>query len=253
MSDGEHAGRVALVTGAAGGGIGLCTAHELAGQGAAVALNVVSPRRTAEVEAALQSEFGPRVRGYCFDVTDRTATDEGLDRIARELGPVDILVNNAAINLLGRFSEYAPEDWDRVIAADCTACFYLIRKLLPGMLERGRGSIVNVSSVASYQPGGGLEGAYASAKAAVNAITRTVAQEGGPRGVRCNGVAPGLVRTAFIERHLERLAPQIERIPLGRMAEPAEIAGVIAFLCSGRASYITGETLTVSGGLYMRA
>lgn len=249
---GELDGQVAFVTGAAGAGIGQACARRLAADGASVAVTDNHERRTNEVTDALQKEVGDRVRGYVLDVSDRAGCDEVIATIERELGPIDILVNNAAINILGPISEYDPEAWDRVIDIDLTACFYLARRVLPGMKERGRGSIVNISSVAGYLHGGGREGPYGAAKAGLHAITRGIAFEAGPHGVRCNSVAPGIVWSKFVERYADSFQSEVERTPLRRLGTPEDIANAVAWLCSEQSSFITGETLNVSGGWYMR-
>ncbi|MEE2702885.1 MAG: SDR family NAD(P)-dependent oxidoreductase [Myxococcota bacterium] len=249
---GEFSGRVALVTGAAGAGIGQATARRLAREGAAVAITDSHERRTKEVAESLRAEYGDRIVGYTLDISDRARADEVLAQAETDLGPLDFLVNNAAINLLGPLSEYEPADWDRVIDVDLNANFYLIRRALPGMMERKRGVIVNVSSVAGWLTGGGVEGPYAAAKAAMMALTRTVAFEGGPFGVRCNAVAPGIVRSRFVEKRAEAFEREIQRTPLRRLGEPEDIANIIAFLCSEQSSFVTGETINASGGWYMR-
>ena len=249
---GELEGRVALITGAAGAGIGSATARRLARDGAAVALTDVHERRTREVAADLRGEFGERVAGYPMDVSDRAAVDRVLAAVEKDLGPLDILVNNAAINILGPLSEYDPDDWERVMDVDLNACFYLVRRVLPGMMQRGRGSIVNVSSVAGWLTGGGTEGPYAAAKAALFALTRSTAAEGGPSGVRCNAVAPGIIRSRFVEKYARGFEREIERTPLRRLGEPDDVANCIAFLASDRAAFVTGESINVSGGWYMR-
>lgn len=245
-------GQVALVTGAAGAGIGQACARRLLADGASVAVTDVHERRTQEVSEALIKEYGDRVGGYLLDVADRERCDAVLAAVEREIGAIDILVNNAAINVLGPISEYEPADWDKVIDVDLTACFYLARGVLPGMKERGRGSIVNISSVAGYLHGGGREGPYGAAKAGLHAITRGIAYEAGPHGVRCNSVAPGIIWSKFVERHAESMKPAIAETPLRRFGTPEDIANAVAWLCSEESSFITGETLNVSGGWYMR-
>jgi 3-oxoacyl-[acyl-carrier protein] reductase len=246
-------GRVALVTGAAGEGIGQEIARRLASEGARVAVTDIHERRTAEVAEKLEADFPGRIRGYPFDVADKSRCDEVLAAVAQDLGPVDILVNNAAENVLAPVSEYTDEDWDRGIAVNFTGCFYLTRRVLPGMMERGWGSIVNITSVAAWLSGGGREGPYASAKAALHSLTRAVAFEGGPRGVRCNAVAPGIIWSKFVRRYEESFKDEIEKTPLRRIGEPSEVADAVAFLVSDQSSFITGEVLNVSGGWYMHA
>ena len=245
-------GQVALITGAAGAGIGQACARRLLADGAAVAITDVHERRTKEVSEALAVEFGERVRGYVLDVADRQRCDDVIAALESDLGAIDILVNNAAINVLGPISEYDPADWDRVLDVDLTACFYLARRVLPGMKERGRGSIVNISSVAGYLHGSGREGPYAAAKAGLHALTRGIAYEAGPDGVRCNAVAPGIIWSKFVERYADSFKGALDETPLRRFGTPEDIAKAVAWLCSEESSFVTGETLNVSGGWYMR-
>lgn len=244
-------GRVALVTGAAGEGIGQAVARRLARDGAAVVITDSHARRTAEVAAKLAVEHGDRILGLPLDVADRARVVEVIAETERRLGPIDILVNNAAENVLGPVSRYRLEDWDRVIEVDLGACFHLIRRVLPRMIERRRGSIVNVTSVAAFI-GNEREGPYAAAKAALHSLTRSVAVEGGPHGVRCNAVAPGIIESRFVTRHADALLPEVARTPLRRLGGADEVANVVAFLVSEESSFVTGEIINVSGGWYMR-
>ncbi len=248
---GRLEGRIALVTGAAGLGIGKATARRLGQDGAAVVVTDAHARRTAETVEELVAELSVPVIGYALDVSDRARVDEVLLSVRSDLGPVDVLVNNAAVNVLGTVADYDPADWDRVLDVDLTACWYLMKATLPGMIERGRGAIVNVSSVAGYLGGGGTEGPYAAAKAGLQSLTRTVAAEGGPHGVRANAVAVGIVHSKFVDKHLDALGAEADRTPLRRLGRPEEIAAVIAFLASDEASFVTGETINASGGWYM--
>ena len=249
---GELWGQVALVTGAAGDGIGKATARKLLQLGATVAVTDNHERRTKETSAAFAEEFGTRVAGFVLDVGNREQIAAVCDDVEEALGPVDILVNNAALNVLVPVSEYRQEDWDRVMEADLTGCFVLIRRLLPGMKERRRGSIVNVTSVAAFI-GNAREGPYAAAKAALHSLTRSVAVEGGPFGVRANAVAPGIIESKFVKTDPARYEAFGQQAPLRRIGRADEVAEAIAFLASERSSYITGEVLNVSGGWYMRA
>ncbi len=245
-------GRVALVTGAAGSGIGKATARRLAAEGASVAVTDVHPGRTAATVDELQAEFpGTRVVGHLMDAGDRAAIDDVVAAVAADLGPVDLLVNNAAVNVLGLVVDYDPDDWDRVLAVDLSGCWYLTRAVMPGMIEREHGSVVNISSVASSLGGGGTEGPYAAAKAGLQSLTRTVAAEGGPYGIRANAIAVGIVWTKFVEKHADRLAPEAERTPVRRLGRPEEIAAVAAWLASEESSFVTGATINASGGWYM--
>jgi len=253
VSPRELEGRVALVTGAAGEGIGQAVARRLAEDGARVAVTDIHPRRTHEVAEKLAVDFPGRIVGYEFDVADKARADDVLARLAEELGPVDILVNNAAENVLAPVSEYTDEDWDRGIAVNFTGCFYLTRRVLPEMMKRRWGSIVNVTSVAAWLSGGGREGPYASAKAALHSLTRAVAYEGGPHGVRCNAVAPGIIWSKFVRKYEESFREEVDKTPLRRIGDPEEVAAAVSFLVSEQSSFITGEVLNVSGGWYMHA
>lgn len=245
-------GRVALVTGAAGTGIGKATARRLAAEGASVAVTDVHPGRTAATVDELRREFPDTpVVGHLLDAGDRAQIDDVVAAITDEVGPIDVLVNNAAVNVLGLVVDYDPDDWDRVLAVDLTGCWYLSKCVLPGMIVAGGGSIVNVSSVASALGGGGTEGPYAAAKAGLQSLTRTVAAEAGPHGVRANAIAVGIVWTKFVEKHADRLAPEAERTPLRRLGRPDEIAAVVAWLASEESSFVTGATINASGGWYM--
>ena len=250
---GRFEGRVALVTGAAGGGIGEASARRLAEEGAAIVLTDRHEGRTQEVALRLREELGARVEGLPLDVSDRDAIDRVVGEAESAVGPLDVLVNNAGINIMGAIHEMAPEDWDTSLAVDLTGPQHLCRRVLPGMMERGGGAIVNVSSVAGFGHATGRDGAYAVAKAGLNALTRAIALQGGPEGVRCNAVAPGLVWTRFTRKFADTYDDQLQRTPLRRFAEPGDIASVVAFLASDDARHVTGEVINVSGGVYMRA
>ncbi|MCH7708039.1 MAG: SDR family oxidoreductase [Myxococcales bacterium] len=248
---GEFAGRVALVTGGAGDGIGSATCLRLARDGAAVVVVDEHEGRTKEVSERIASETGATVLGFPGDIADRERMDEVLAATTSQLGPVNILVNNAAINSLGDVVDLEPSQWDRVIAVDLSACFYLIHRTLPQMIERRKGSIVNITSVAGYI-GSGREGPYAAAKAALHSLTRSVAFEAGPADVRCNAIATGIIWSKFVRKYADRLQPEMDRTPLRRFGDPEEVAELVAFLVSARSGFITGETLNISGGWYMR-
>ncbi len=244
-------GRVALVTGAAGAGIGQACARRLGQEGATVVVTDSHERRTAEITAGLSSELDVEVIGLPLDVADRKAVAAVVAETAERVGPVDILVNNAAVNVLGSVVDYEPADWDRVLDVDLSGAWYLTRSVLPAMLAAGRGSIVNISSVAGFLGGAGMEGPYAAAKAGLQSLTRTIAGEAGPSGVRANAIAVGIVHSRFVDKHLETLGPEAQRTPLRRLGDPAEIAAVAAWLASDESSFVTGATINASGGWYM--
>jgi NAD(P)-dependent dehydrogenase (short-subunit alcohol dehydrogenase family) len=245
------AGRVALVTGAAGAGIGQAVARRLGAEGAALVVVDSHRRRLAKVSDAIRAEVTDRLLAYTVDVADRSAVDDMIDSARRELGPVDVLVNNAAVNSLQSPPEMDPLDFDRIIDVDLGAPWYLSRAVVRDMIDSGGGSIVNVSSIAAWT-GSANEGPYAAAKAGLQSLTRTFAMFGGPYGIRCNAVAPGFIESKFMEAYGERLQGEIERTPLGRIGTAEEVAAVVAFLASDDASFITGETVNVSGGWLMR-
>jgi NAD(P)-dependent dehydrogenase (short-subunit alcohol dehydrogenase family) len=247
----DLSGRVALVTGAAGAGIGRATAELLLESGARVAITDRGATRTPRVTAELEAIYGDNVAGWQMDVADRSRVDEVVADVARRLGPIDILVNNAGINVLGDAHELTPAEWDDVIAVNLTAPWYLSRAVLPSMRERGRGVIVNVGSVAAYASDALARGPYAASKAGLESLTRTIAGESGPYDVRCVGVHPGIISTPWMDQRIE--SAQLKDSPaLGRLGRPDEVAEVIVFLASDAASYITGETITVGGGFKMR-
>jgi NAD(P)-dependent dehydrogenase (short-subunit alcohol dehydrogenase family) len=210
----------------------------------------IHERRTRETVAALQAELGTGIFGYCLDSGDRAEIARVVALVDTSIGHVDILVNNAAINPLGGTESLDPADWERTLQVDLTGPWLLTRAVLPGMKARRRGSIVNISSVAAYTSPE-LEGPYGAAKAALQSLTRTVAREAGPFGIRCNSVAPGLIWTRFMEKYEEQFQPEIDRTPLRCWGQPQDIADTVLFLASDGARFITGETITVSGGWYM--
>ena len=247
----EFLGRIALVTGGAGAAIGSATCKMLAARGAAVVVLDENERRTHATVRALTEEFGTQAYPVVADIADRKAIDDGLARVEAELGPIDILINSAAINVQGSIFDYSPEDWDRVIEVDLTAPWYLMRKLMPGMRDRGWGAIVNVTSVAAYIGGAGREGPYSAAKAGLQDLTRAAAIEGGPFGIRCNAVAPGLVRSKWVDKQADRYQHFVDATPLRRHGEPEDVANTIGFLLSEQAAHITGQIINVSGGWYL--
>jgi NAD(P)-dependent dehydrogenase (short-subunit alcohol dehydrogenase family) len=247
----EFKDRVALVTGGAGDGIGSATARHFAEEGARVVIVDIHERRTKEWSERIAAETGAEVLGLAGDIADREAMDEVLTQVEATFGGVDFLINNAALNTLGEVKDITIEDWDRVVDVDLNACFYLMKRTLPGMMERGRGAIVNVTSVAAWI-GSGREAPYSASKAALHALTRSIAWEVGPSGVRCNAIATGIIDSKFVRKYAERMKPEIERTPLRRFGTPAEVADAIAWLCSERSAFVTGEVLNISGGWYMR-
>ena len=241
-------GRRALVTGG-GSGIGYAIAEGLAAAGAGV---VINGRNRAKLDAAVQrlAGAGYAVTACAFDVTDEAAVAAGVAEIERAAGPVDILVNNAAVNVRKPLPELSTADWRALQAANVDGPFFVIRAVLPGMQARRRGKIVNICSLAS-DLGRPRIVAYAASKGALKMLTRALAVETAPFNVQVNGIAPGFFRTemnAPLVADAEFSAWVARRVPAGRWAEPPEIAGAAVFLASAAADFVTGHLLYVDGG-----
>jgi 2-hydroxycyclohexanecarboxyl-CoA dehydrogenase len=246
--------RIALVTGAARG-IGRAIALELSAQGRDVAVADILADEGESVAAEMEL-LGSRAIAVSLDVTDRNSVATALENVDQELGPVDVLVNNAGWDEMRPFVETDEAFWDRVIEINFKGCLRLTRAALPGMLERRWGRIVNIGSDAG-RVGSSGESVYAGAKAGVIAFTKTIARESARAGVTANCVAPGPTRTPMLASMAEgekgaKLVEALERaVPMRRLGEPEDVAAAVGFLASDRAGYITGQTLSVSGGLTM--
>jgi NAD(P)-dependent dehydrogenase (short-subunit alcohol dehydrogenase family) len=240
-------GRVCVVTGA-GGGIGSAVATALGRAGAMVALLDLEQAGCDRVAAALRRE-GITALPIACDVTD-PASVAAADEKVRPLGPCDVLVNNAGILRPGALATLTLGEWNATLAVNLTGYFLCAQAFARGMLERGRGSLVHVASIAGQHPQA-FSGAYSVGKAGVAMLSRQLALEWGPSGIRSNVVSPGLVRTPMSEAFYN--APGVaERraaiVPSRRVGAPADIAEVVVFLASDRAAYVTGQEITVDGG-----
>ena len=248
-------GRTAIVTGAAHG-IGRGIAARLLDEGCVVGILDVDLAAAEETARALSSKG--RLVAARGDVSAKASVQAGLGELIRELGDIDILVNNAGICRVGKLLETSDEDWKATFGINLDGVFHVTRDVAPRMVARGKGSIVNLASwmgksgVAAY-------GAYCASKFAIVALTQTLACELGEHGVRVNAVGPGLIvdtkmrDESEIKRKAEGLPSAYERaqsIPLRRPGIPEDIAKAVAFLASDEASYITGETISVTGGLW---
>ena len=245
---------VVLVTAAAGLGIGQAVARRFASGGANVVVTDIHGRRTREVVKAMAEDYPDcTIVGYPMDAANRGDIDRVVGDVVESLGAVDILVNNAALNILGSIFEYRPADWDQVMDLNINGPWYLAHRVLPQMRDRGRGVVINIGTYAPDVGGLGLETPYAVSKGALNALTRCLAHEGGPYGIRANTVTMGMVEgTKFVMDRPELRERSDTLGPLGSLPDKDEIAETVAFLASARAAHITGEIINVSGGAYMR-
>jgi 2-hydroxycyclohexanecarboxyl-CoA dehydrogenase len=244
--------RVAIVTGA-GSGIGRATAVALACEGARVAVTDIDLDRAQSTVAEIDGE-GRGAMAVAVDVTDVATVNAMVERVLLEFGRIDILVSNAGWDRTGLFVDTDPAFWDRAIAINYRGHLACSRAILPNMIERGFGRIVMVASDAG-RVGSTGEAVYSGTKGAVIAFTKALAREVARQGINVNCVAPGLVDTpmlASVREGYEKLIGAIIRsIPLGRTGRPEEVARAILFLASSDADYITGQTLSVNGGLTM--
>jgi len=245
--------RVAIVTASAGAGIGKATAWRLAKEGASVVISDTHEKRIKEVTESMQAE-GHRAIGVVCDVSRWEQVQAMVGRTLDAFGQIDILVNNAARELLSRVVDMTEENWDLVMNVCLKGTFLCTKAVLPTMIGQRSGSIINLSSVAAYVGSSMGESSYCAAKAGVIALTRVTAAENAKYGIRANCVAPGFVPNPFLERIYtkEMLDAMAKMSPLGRGARPEEMASIVAFLASDDASYITGEVVNASAGMYWR-
>jgi len=234
-------GKTALVTGASRG-IGRAIAAELASAGAAVVLGYRSGKDEAE---ALASDIGARA------VEADVSSPGDAARLVEEAGDVDILVNNAGLTRDGLLARMSDEDWRVVLDTNLSSVFYTCRAVCRPMMKKRAGSIVNISSIVGVHGNWGQTN-YAASKAGIIGFTKSLARELGSRNVRANVVAPGYVKTQLTDVLPEETTQaMLQNTPLGRLGEPADVAGAVRFLCSDEAAFITGEVLLVDGGLGM--
>ncbi len=243
---------VAIVTGASRG-IGRAIALSLAEAGFRLVVSYRDRERESRALVEKVIAGGGDARAIRADV-GRPEAAPAVARAALEaFGQIDVLVNNAGVHLPGvRLADVAPEEWDRILRVNLSGPFYLIRAVLPHMRERRRGHIINVSSnVTQRFPVG--SGPYTASKSGLDALTRILAKEEGPHGIRVNAVAPGPIATDMLGESLSAMGPEraeafVRSVPLGRTGRPEEIAAVVRFLVSDEASYLTGQVIYVNGG-----
>jgi acetoacetyl-CoA reductase len=237
--------RVAVVTGGTRG-IGRAISEALKSEGCKVAAIYAGNDEAARLFTA---ETG--IAAYKFDVADFKSCEAGVKRIEQELGPVEILVNNAGITRDAVLHKMTPEQWSEVIATNLSACFNMCRLVIEGMRERRFGRIVNIGSI-NGQAGQYGQVNYAAAKSGIHGFTKALAQEGAGRGVTVNAIAPGYIDTDMVRAVPQNVLDKIvARIPVGRLGHAEEIAKGVLFLVSDDAGFITGSTMSINGGQHM--
>jgi 3-oxoacyl-[acyl-carrier protein] reductase len=241
--------RIALVTGASRG-IGRAIAIEFAREGAHVAVNYRKQAPAAEETAGAIRDLGRRAAVIQADISDWEACRRMVTEAETALGPLDIVVANGGVaSRPGMIADLPVEEWHRVLATDLHGCFYTVKAAIGGLLERGRGVILTLSSIGADKcaPGGAP---YYVSKAGVNALTRTLANEVAARGIRVNAIAPGVVLSDMGERMIKAVGPElVAGIPQGRAGRPEEVAKLAVFLASDDAAWITGKIYRIDGGV----
>jgi acetoacetyl-CoA reductase len=237
--------RVALVTGGTRGiGEAICRALKDAG------FNVVATYAGNE-EAAQKFTADSGIQAYKFDVGDYEACQAAVKNIESDMGPVEVLINNAGITRDGTMHKMTFEQWNQVIQTNLTSCFNMCHAVLDGMRERGFGRIVNIGSI-NGQAGQYGQVNYAAAKSGIHGFTKALAQEGATKGITVNAIAPGYIATEMVRAVPENVLEKIvARIPVGRLGEASEIARGVVFLTADDAGFITGSTLSINGGQHM--
>ena len=247
MSDHGVSGRVALVTGGSRG-IGRSISEQLAAAGARVAVNYRSDHDAAAATVGAIQSAGGTAAAFAADVSVDDEVERLVQDVTEELGPVDLLVNNAGIFDYGGHQETTAELWRQTIDVNLTSAFLVSWAVKDGMIERGYGRIVNVASIAALRPRP-KSIAYAASKAGMIGLTRSLAEAVAPDGVRVNAVAPGLIKTDILtDVDQSVLDGLVEATPMKRIGQPEDIAGVVVFLLGDDSNFMTGQTLVASGG-----
>jgi 2-hydroxycyclohexanecarboxyl-CoA dehydrogenase len=247
--------QVAIVTGG-GGGIGGATCRRFGAEGARVAVFDVDRDAAEAVAAGIRSDGGV-AEAYLCDITDRASVDAAVAACEHALGPVDVLVNNAGWDVFKPFTKTEPAQWERLIAINLTGALHMHHAVLPGMVARRKGRIVNIASDAA-RVGSSGEAVYAACKGGLVSFSKTIAREHARHGITVNVVCPGPTDTALFAEYKqgagnpEKLLEAFTRaIPLGRIGQPGDLPGAVLFFASDDAAYVTGQVLSVSGGLTM--
>jgi len=237
--------RVAIVTGGTRG-IGAAIAAKLKEEGRTVAATY-----GGNDEAANRFKEETGIHVFKWDVGNFQACQDGVARVEADLGPVEILVNNAGITRDATLHRMTPEQWDDVVRVDLSSCFNMCRNVIEGMRSRGFGRIVNISSI-NGQKGQIGQTNYSAAKAGMIGFTKALAQEGASKGITVNAVAPGYIDTEMVQAVPEEVRNKIiATIPVGRLGMAEEIAGAVAYLTADESAFVTGSTLTINGGQYI--
>jgi 2-hydroxycyclohexanecarboxyl-CoA dehydrogenase len=247
--------KTVVVTGG-GGGIGGATCRRFAREGAKVAVYDMNLAAAEKVAAAIRDEGG-QAQAFRCDITDRASVDKAVEATQQGLGPIDVLVNNAGWDVFKPFTKTEPAQWDKLIAINLTGALHMHHAVLPGMAARKAGRIVNIASDAA-RVGSSGEAVYAACKGGLVAFSKTIAREHARHGITVNVVCPGPTDTALFADYKEgagnpeKLMEAFTRsIPLGRIGQPDDLPGAILFFASGDAGFVTGQVLSVSGGLTM--
>jgi NAD(P)-dependent dehydrogenase (short-subunit alcohol dehydrogenase family) len=246
-------GKTAVISGAASPrGIGLATARRFAAEGARVAILDIDGAAAEAAARSLDHGAGEPHLGLACNVADQTSCASAIEKVMAAYGQIDILINNAGVTQPVKFLEITPDDWDRIQNVNLKGILFLSQAVIPHMRKRKAGSIACMSSV-SAQRGGGIFGGphYSAAKAGVLGLAKAMAREFGPDGIRVNCVTPGLIGTDITAGKLtdEMKAQILEGIPLGRLGEANDVAGIYTFLASDLSAYVTGAVIDVNGGM----
>jgi 3-oxoacyl-[acyl-carrier protein] reductase len=246
----RFANQVAIVTGA-GRGIGRGIALRLASEGARVAVVSRTEKNSIAVAEEINAKHIGLAKPYAVDVADHAAVQALCAQIITDFTRVDILVNNAGVTKDGLSMRMSPEDWDTVLETNLKGAFNFYQGVVRPMMKQRSGRIINIASVSGLMGNAG-QANYAASKAGLMAFTKVIARELGSRGITANSVAPGFINTDMTEVLSEQIKTEVvKQIPIGRFGETDDIASAVAFLASGEAKYITGQTLSVDGGMVM--
>ncbi|MCB0396885.1 MAG: 3-oxoacyl-[acyl-carrier-protein] reductase [Flavobacteriales bacterium] len=242
-------GKVALITGGSRG-IGRTIAESFADHGAIVAFTYLSSEEKALALEASLKERGPNAKAYHSDASNFKAAEKLIDDVVNEFGTIHVVVNNAGITRDGLLMRMSEENWDAVINTNLKSVFNITKAVQRPMLKQRQGSIINMSSVVGIEGNGGQSN-YAASKAGIHGFTKSIAQELGSRNIRCNAIAPGFIETEMTgELDPEVIKAWLTDIPMGRGGTTAEIANAALFLASDMSSYVTGQVLSVCGGMH---